>query len=815
MPCCVTGCPGSVRLVQFPSDSVLRRRWRDVITLAAGTGPTVEEHSLELCEDHFERDSSPAERYREPTRFSDRSGHPVELGSCRLCHRFEVASRLYSLDGPMADVAIGTVLRESFKVQLGDDDFLRFICGVCLTQVGMVLTIQKSFLIKGDPGVENRDRTDPLAEVTCCRLCHRYEPTNTMCFLDDDLTDGVTIGSTLNAILQSEDDLAQLICLNCLAKIDLMRSVQSFFVGKDEEFRGWQREGLVTVDLDCHPELLLEVKVEPVEIQETARKGRKRKAKEKEPKMVKEKPKIECKICNKKFAKNHSLNFHMLIHTGELPHKCSHCDASFRMSTELSKHVMGVHEGKTAYDCKECNVPLATKTEYYRHRKTAHATGYKRVAVLYRCLVCEKSCKSVGEIRNHIEALHAENYPYLECPECPKSQLTCAAHVKVHGYYKHPDNGTVERFPCDTCGKDFDKKTLLQKHVRAVHSEPGTSKEYACSQCDKTFRLYSTYHRHKGTHTGIKRYACTICEQTFSQPTSLKYHMRNVHTLEKPFRCEDCGDSFRLSSAFNKHRDKYHSPNAVVEDKVACPTCLEEFLTKSLLQQHVRSVHEERKEFACLECGKVYKNFANLNRHRDSHNETRKHPCSFCDKSFTQQISLNNHIRNRHTGEEPFMCADCGETFRDSSVFYKHRANQHPNQQAGQTFPCETCGEQFAQKPLLLKHRRSAHLSQLVCPECGKLFSSSSTLNRHLETHSDTRKYGCSFCELSFTQQTSLKNHVRNRHTGETPFGCDKCGEAFRDSSKFYKHRAKCRVESVEVAVKTEPENPLGDDPCP
>ncbi|XP_052562399.1 zinc finger protein 93-like [Culex pipiens pallens] len=798
MPCCVAGCPGSVRLVQFPSDSVLRRRWRDAITLATGTGPPTEEQSLELCEDHFEGDASSAERYREPTRFSDRSGQPVELGSCRLCHRFEVASRLYSLDGSMADVAVGTILRDLIKVKLEQSDVQQFACGVCLTQVGMVLNIQKSFIVKGDPDVENLDSIDPLAEVTCCRLCHRYEPTNTMCFLDDDLTDGVSIGSTLSAILQSGDDLAQLICLNCLAKIDLMRSVQSFFVGKDEEFRGWQREGLVTVDLDCHPELMLEVKVEPVEIQETVRETRSRKAKGKVVKLVKdkkesadvqktvketrqkkakglklvkekkesdvkeeaqavkeelklnkEKAQFECKICDKKFQKKISLKFHLLIHTGELPHKCSQCDASFRLSTELSKHVMGVHEGKTPYDCKECNVPLATKTEYYRHRRMAHTTKiYKYDSFLYRCLVCEATGKNVGELRKHIQAFHDENYPYLKCPECPQLQLTSTTHVRVHGYDKHPGSGTGERFVCDKCGKDFARKTALKKHVLAVHSEPGTTKRFPCPYCEKTFRLYSSYHRHKDTHAGIKRYACTICEQKFSHSPSLKNHIRNVHTLEKPYRCEVCGDCFRNGSLLNKHRGAFHSPSDAILEKVSCPICLEVFPTRSLLQQHVRSVHEERQEFGCLECGEVFNSFAELK---------------------------------------------------------DHRAYQHP--EVGLPFPCETCGEQYEQKAQLTKHCRNAHPEQnrLVCAECGKLFSSASTLRQHREIHRDVRKFRCTYCEQTFAQRTPLKNHIRNKHTGEKPFSCETCGKPFSDSSVYYRHRIKC---FRELAAKNKSEDP-------
>jgi hypothetical protein len=82
-------------------------------------------------------------------------------------------------------------------------------------------------------------------------------------------------------------------------------------------------------------------------------------------------------------------------------------------------------------------------------------------------------------------------------------------------------------------------------------------------------------------------------------------------------------------------------------------------------------------------------------------------------------------------------------------------------------------------------------------------FSSKFGMQRHLVTHSETKKYQCPICERKFALQNYLKDHL-NIHTGQNPYQCKVpgCGASFKQASSFSNHKKKHKMLQSQVCTE-------------
>ena len=101
--------------------------------------------------------------------------------------------------------------------------------------------------------------------------------------------------------------------------------------------------------------------------------------------------------------------------------------------------------------------------------------------------------------------------------------------------------------------------------------------------------------------------------------------------------------------------------------------------------------------------------------------------CYICYKVCASVHSLRNHLR-RHTGEKPYMCAQCPQRYRSTASLRYHENIQHPND----IHRCPYCKKQFRFIRDLKKHKKAMWTFPHPCSFCHKLFKRKCKWRNHV-----------------------------------------------------------------------------------
>ncbi|XP_070543363.1 zinc finger protein 532-like isoform X2 [Ptychodera flava] len=313
---------------------------------------------------------------------------------------------------------------------------------------------------------------------------------------------------------------------------------------------------------------------------------------------------LQCSVCFKAFQKKDDLLAHRKEHEKEGVFMCTKCNMKFSQKELLADH-MQQHEKKPANKntCPDCGTVFSKWANLNKHAKHTHGKVSQ-----YPCHLCKRSFEANKSLQRHLRIKHKLSHAY-----------TC--------------------WHCADGKKTFTKRSLLEKHLLAVHNIIVSAKHGERQPGQTTTPMSGLISRkRKSTNSSdsgkrakfefSSEYKCFKCEFTSKVRSEFQTHIRQHKTDQSLSQCRECGMCFRGDESLKKHLYMTHKVRDIGEYEMA---------VNRAEQKGSNSDSQDRDGKTAETCssGSVFKSS------QDSALE-----CNVCYRSFDNEIALRTHMRN-------------------------------------------------------------------------------------------------------------------------------------------------------------------------
>lgn len=526
---------------------------------------------------------------------------------------------------------------------------------------------------------------------------------------------------------------------------------------------------------------------------------------------------LKCKFCTKTFMKSRSLRRHILTHNDVKPYRCKVCDSCFSRYDHLKGHQTRCKGKKTRLEVCIPKVSLDDVGMGWKNRIGSLSAAENQETI--ECKVCARSFSTHSKLSRHVTMFHMTKL--FRCTPCGSSfthERSLIKHKKMRiCRSRSSDKNALLPLEANPPTKNVTNplKVMRNKIIQRIQPYLNKKYKYMCSYCPRAFLSTWQLSVHTRLHTGERPYACDDCGQRFIRKDYVKRH--SVRCTKKR-----CIATPRLSKSVvcQSQQSAHRSP----PKGFSCAYCSSRFLLFSQLQEHFLNAHK-------LETKVPPTSSAPLQHHLSSIPNIKEEPmeencdgaksicevdaapgskvpnpvsCPVCNMSFTNKAGLTGHMRV-HTMELPFNCKICKKGFWNKKLLHNHNRKCRYGQFSERT-------TQQLEVPLKAEIDFVPNDSVLVFNEASEssctgvlqtnfsckddLVDTSTENSEGKPVQSSTSKekavqYQCSECDQSFTDGLMLISHLEEHGRQEQAkkrVTCIVCGLGYSNRAHLARH---------------------------